>query len=54
MKSKSVVLFLSALFAGAVGLDAQRGAPPQPPQTPRAAAPIDLTGVWVAITQFFR
>jgi hypothetical protein len=31
---------------------AQRGAgaaPPQPPQSPQAAAPIDLTGYWVAI-----
>ena len=23
--------------------------PPQPPQTPRAAAPIDLTGYWVSV-----
>jgi hypothetical protein len=30
-------------------LDAQRGAPPAPPQPPRAAAPIDLTGYWVAL-----
>ena len=35
-------------------LEAQRGAP-QPPRTPRAAAPIDLTGYWVSIvTQDWR
>ena len=28
---------------------AQRGAPPQPPPTPRAAAPIDLAGYWVSV-----
>src|SRR5204863_7396306 len=26
-----------------------RGEAPQPPQTPRAMAPIDLTGYWVSI-----
>src|SRR5437763_6998090 len=26
-----------------------RGEAPQPPQTPRAAAPIDLTGYWVSV-----
>ena len=30
-------------------LSAQRGGPPGPPPTPRAAAPIDLTGYWVAV-----
>jgi hypothetical protein len=37
-------------------VEAQRGGgPPQPPRTPRAAAPIDLTGYWVAIvTQDWR
>jgi hypothetical protein len=49
MNLKSVVLLFNALFAGAVGLDAQRGVPPQPPQTPRAAAPIDLAGFWVSL-----
>jgi len=28
---------------------AQRGAPPQPPPTPRAQAPVDLTGYWMSI-----
>jgi hypothetical protein len=37
-----------------VRLEAQRGNP-QPPRAPRAAAPIDLTGYWVAIvTQDWR
>jgi hypothetical protein len=27
----------------------QRGSPPEPPQTARAAAPIDLTGYWVSV-----
>ena len=37
-----------------VSLEAQRGNP-QPPRTPRAAAPIDLTGYWVSIvTQDWR
>src|SRR5262252_11171817 len=26
-----------------------RGGPPQPPQSPRAGAPIDLTGYWVSL-----
>src|SRR5256885_14066131 len=30
-------------------LHAQRGAAPAPPQTPRVAAPIDMTGYWVAL-----
>ena len=35
-------------------VEAQRGNP-QPPRTPRAAAPIDLTGYWVSIvTQDWR
>jgi hypothetical protein len=45
-----------AVIAAATGrLDAQRGATPQPPRPARAAAPIDLTGYWVAIvTQDWR
>ena len=27
----------------------QRGGPPQPPPAPRAAAPFDLTGQWIAV-----
>jgi hypothetical protein len=50
------LLIAAAVVAGlAERLDAQRGANPQPPRTPRAAAPIDLTGYWVAIvTQDWR
>ncbi len=43
----------SVLFAAAsIGVSAQGragGQPPQPPASPRAAAPIDLTGYWVSI-----
>ena len=55
-------LVLSATFILALGLSVdafaqarggggggQRGGPPQAPQTPKAAAPIDLTGYWVSI-----
>ena len=36
-------------------LEAQRGGAAQPPRTPRAAAPIDLTGYWVSlVTQDWR
>ena len=33
----------------AAGLSAQRGAPPGPPPTPKAGAPVDLTGYWVSL-----
>ena len=36
-----------ALLVGVLG--GQRGAPPQPPPTPRVAAPTDLVGYWVSI-----
>jgi hypothetical protein len=44
----SVVIAALALSAN---LFAQQrgGGPPQPPQTPKAAAPIDLTGYWVSV-----
>src|SRR5471030_3057747 len=32
-----------------MALSAQRGAPPGPPPTPKAAAPIDITGNWVSV-----
>src|SRR5258705_13380103 len=42
-----------ALFLPAIGMQAQRGgrggAPAGPPRPPREAAPIDLTGYWVAV-----
>ena len=47
----SVVL----IVCGFVALEAQRGAPPQPPRAPRVASPVDLTGYWVSIvTQDWR
>jgi hypothetical protein len=50
-----VAVLLAMLVLGAAGtLDAQRGNA-QPPQSPRAGAPIDLTGSWVSIvTQDWR
>jgi hypothetical protein len=40
---------LVLLLAGGLGLHGQRGGPPQPPPSPRAAAPVDLTGYWVSL-----
>jgi hypothetical protein len=50
MKSSSLlaVAVLAGLSCTATAF-AQRGAPAAAPQTPRAAAPIDLTGYWVAV-----
>jgi len=48
----AIALALVALVAGtgfAVNARAQRRAAAGPPPTPRAAAPIDLTGYWVAL-----
>jgi hypothetical protein len=50
---RSVVAF-TVIAAAVSGLSAQQGrggapAAPQPPQSPQAAAPIDVTGYWVAI-----
>ena len=33
----------------ALSVSAQRGTPPGPPPTPKAAAPIDITGNWVSV-----
>ena len=55
MRATGLRLFvLTALFAAATSVvSAQRGgapaAPAGPPPTPRAAAPIDITGYWVSI-----
>jgi len=39
-----------SLFAFGAVITAQRGGgPPRPPATPRAAAPIDITGNWVSV-----
>jgi hypothetical protein len=40
----AIVLILPTMMA-----HAQRGGPPQPPPSPRVAAPIDLTGYWVSL-----
>ena len=46
---KLVLAFTFAVALGVVPLAQQRGQPPGPPPTPKAAAPIDLTGNWVAV-----
>ncbi len=43
------VLFVAVLLAAAVRVDAQRGRGAAPPQTPKDAAAIDLTGTWTAV-----
>ena len=42
-------LLLALLSAAAPGLHAQRGRGNAPPASPRAGAPVDLTGLWVSI-----
>ena len=37
------------LVMWAVSVSAQRGGPPQPPRSPKDAAPVDLTGYWVSL-----
>jgi len=37
------------VLGAAVAISAQRGGPPQPPPTPRAQAPFDITGYWVSL-----
>ena len=50
MKYKFVSLTAFVLALTSANLLAQaRGEAPQPPQTPRAMAPLDLTGYWVSI-----
>jgi hypothetical protein len=43
------ILLLLAAMSPHLGAQRGRGGPPAPPPTPRAAAPIDLTGQWVAL-----
>ena len=47
------VIAAVVMLASGIGLAAQQGqrggGPPQAPQTPQAAAPIDLTGNWVSV-----
>ncbi len=37
------------LLPGILGAQGRGGQPPQPPPTPRAGAPVDLTGYWVSV-----
>jgi hypothetical protein len=50
---RTSLLAVTLFVALATSLDAQRGrgggAPAGPPPTPRAAAPVDLTGTWVSV-----
>jgi hypothetical protein len=54
-KTKTLGVVLSAAFAASVlplhdaEAQAQRAAAPRPPATPRAGAPIDITGNWVSL-----
>src|SRR5262245_48997038 len=45
----SAALSLATVVATAQGRGGQPQQPPLPPPTPRAAAPIDITGYWVSI-----
>jgi hypothetical protein len=50
--TQTFLLFLAVLFAADVSAFAQgrgRGGAPAPPQAPKAAAPIDVTGYWVSV-----
>jgi hypothetical protein len=50
MRRISLIAVVIAAVAAGADLSAQRGAAPQgAPPTPRAAAPIDITGTWVSI-----
>jgi len=43
------VFLFAMVIMGNSGVASQQPAQPQAPQTPRAAAPIDLTGYWVSV-----
>jgi hypothetical protein len=45
----SMLIMIVGYCGAAASLSAQRGGPPQPPSTSKAAAPVDLTGYWVSI-----
>jgi hypothetical protein len=49
MVRRACLLVLPLVALAASPIQAQRGAAPGPAPTPRAAAPIDLTGAWVSI-----
>src|SRR4051812_19851687 len=46
--SNTVRFVVASLMLGPAGAYAQRG-PQGPPPTPKAAAPVDLTGYWVSL-----
>ena len=51
----TVLASLIATFSGDVSAQQRAGGPPAPPPTPRAAAPIDLSGYWAAaVTEDWR
>ena len=49
MTMRTAGLQACLLVAASTSVFAQRGAPPGPPPTPKAAAPIDITGNWVSV-----
>jgi hypothetical protein len=50
LPSRRLTVAAAVLAASlSTALSGQRGGPPQPPPSPRAAAPIDLTGYWVSL-----
>ena len=49
MNAKRKTIVALGLTLSCVTLSAQRGAAPEPPKSPKAAAPVDLTGYWVSL-----
>ena len=47
--SVGAVLLTLALLGPDAAAQRGRGSPPQPPQSPRSLAPIDVTGYWVSV-----
>ena len=45
--SLGCAILMVCLLSAAVA--AQRGGPPQTPPSPRASAPVDLTGYWLSL-----
>ena len=46
---KTVLAILCACAVAAIAQPAPAAAKAKPPQTPRAAAPVDFTGYWVSV-----
>ena len=49
MKQKILIAFLGTVASTSLYAQGRAPLPPGPPTTPKAAAPIDLTGYWVSI-----